>query len=70
MLQWDRIGISEEMDINEINTSKQCDNVTIGILKIYVLRMNHIFAMAVMTSWLRQRISRILLFFLLNKMIT
>ena len=38
------------MDINEINTSKECDNVTIGISKIYILRMNHIFAMAVMTS--------------------
>ena len=58
------------MDINEINTSKECDNVTIGISKIYILRMNRIFAMTVMTSRLRQRIFRILLFFLLNKMIT
>ena len=42
MLEQDRIGISEEIDVNETNASKECDNVTIGILKISILRMNHI----------------------------
>ena len=48
MLEFDRIDIPEGIDINKTNILKECDFVTIGILKIVVLSMNHIFVMAVM----------------------
>ena len=43
MLEYDKIDISEGIDINKTNASKICD-----VLKILVLNMNHIFAMVVM----------------------
>ena len=48
MLEFDRIDIPEGIDINKTNILKECDFVTIGILKIVVLSMNHIFVMVVM----------------------
>ena len=48
MLQYDRVNISEGIHVNKISASKECDVFTIGILKILLLRMNHIFAMVVM----------------------
>ena len=48
MLECDRIDISEGIDTNKTNASKECDFVTIGILKIFILSMSHIFAMVVM----------------------
>ena len=45
MLECERIDISEGIDINKINLSKECD---IDILKILVLNMNLIFVMGVM----------------------
>ena len=48
MLEFDRIDIPEGIDINKTNILKEWDLVTIGILKIVVLSMNHIFVMAVM----------------------
>ena len=48
MLEFDRIDIPEGIDINKTNILKECDFFTIGILKIVVLSMNHIFVMAVM----------------------
>ena len=48
MAECDRIDISEEIDINKTSASKECDIVTVGFLKILVLSMNDIFAMAVM----------------------
>ena len=48
MLEYDRIDISEGTDANKTNASKNVIFVTIGILKILVLNMNHVFAMAVM----------------------
>ena len=49
MLEYDRIDISEGIDINKTNASRQnVIFVTIGIFKILVLNMNHIFAMVVM----------------------
>ena len=39
MLEYDRIDISEGIDINKTNASKDCT------LKILILNMNHIFAM-------------------------
>ena len=49
MLEYDRIDTSERIDINITNASKK--NVIfaiICILKILILKMNHIFAMIVM----------------------
>ena len=43
MLEYDKIDISEGIDVNKTNLSKECD-----ILEILVLSMNHIFAMVVM----------------------
>ena len=45
MLECERIDISEGIDINKTNLSKECD---IDILKILVLNMNLIFVMGVM----------------------
>ena len=51
MLEYDRIDISEGIDVNKTNLSKYQKDVifvAIGILKILVLNMKNIFAMAVM----------------------
>ena len=54
MLKCIRIHISEGINVNKTNLSKECDvtivnvNVTIGISKILVLNMSLTFAMAVM----------------------
>ena len=48
MLEYERIDISEGIDVNKTNLSKNVIFITIGILKILVLNMNHIFAMVVM----------------------
>ena len=48
MLQYDRNDISEGTDVNKTNLSKNVIFATIGILKIFVLSMKHIFAMVVM----------------------
>ena len=43
MLEYDKIDISEGINVNKTSASKECDS-----LKILVLSMNHIFAMVVM----------------------
>ena len=48
MLEYERIDISEGIDVNKTNLSKQCDIFTIGILKILVLNTNLIFVMDAM----------------------
>ena len=48
MLEYDRIDVSEGIDVNKANSSKECDICHFDILKILVLNMNHIFAMVVM----------------------
>ena len=48
MLEYEKIDISEGIDVNKTNLSKECDICHFGILKILVLGMNHIFAMAAM----------------------
>ena len=45
MLEYERIDISEGIDANKTNLPNKLD---IGILKILVLSMNHIFAMVAM----------------------
>ena len=46
MLEYDRIDISEKITLTKQVHQKSVIFVTIGILKILVLSMNHIFAMA------------------------
>ena len=48
MLEYDRIDISEGLDVNKRNLSKDWIFLIIGILKMLVSSMNHIFVMAVM----------------------
>ena len=48
MLEYDRIGISEGIDINKKTYQKNVIFVTIGIFTMLVLNMSLIFAMVVM----------------------
>ena len=48
MLEYNRIDISDRIDVNKTNASKECDFVTVGILEVLLLGMSHIFAMVVM----------------------
>ena len=48
MLEYDRNDIWEGIDVNKTSLSKEWIFVAIGILKILLLSMNHIFAMVVM----------------------
>ena len=48
MLEYNRIDISERIDVNETSASKENEFVTIVVLKILVLGMNRIFVMVVM----------------------
>ena len=48
MLEYDRTDISEGIEANKINASKNVIFTIHGILKILILNMNHIFAMVVM----------------------
>ena len=48
MLEYDRIDVSEGIDVNKTNASRECDICIICVLKILVLSMNRIFAMVVM----------------------
>ena len=47
MIEYERIDISERIDVNETSLSKNVIFVTIGILKTLVLNMNRIFVIAV-----------------------
>ena len=48
MLEYDRIDISEEIDLKKQTHQKSAKFVIIGNLKILLLNMNHIFVMVVM----------------------
>ena len=48
MLEYDRIDISEGIDIDKTNGLKEFIFVIIGSLKILILNINHIFVMVVM----------------------
>ena len=47
MLEYDRIDISEGIDINKINASKECHICHYWYFKDIVLNMSQIFAMVV-----------------------
>ena len=48
MLEDNRIDISEGIDVNKTNASKECDISHFWYLNILVLSMSHIFVMVVM----------------------
>ena len=48
MQEYNKINISEGIDVNKTTASKECDICHFGILKILVSSVNHIFAMVVM----------------------
>ena len=48
MLEYDRIDISEGIDVNKTNLSKECDICHYWYFYIKTLNTNHIFAMVVM----------------------
>ena len=48
MLEYEQIDISEGIDVNKTNLSKECDICHYWYLKILVLNMNLIFVMGVM----------------------
>ena len=48
MLEYDRISISEGIDVNKTNASKECDICHYWYFKILVLSISHISAIAVM----------------------
>ena len=48
MLEYERIDISEEIDVNKTNLSKECDICHYWYFKILVLNMKLIFTMVVM----------------------
>ena len=48
MLEYDRIDVSEGIDVNKTNASKKCDICHYWYFLNKGLNMNHIFAMAVM----------------------
>ena len=48
MLEYKRIDISEGIDVNKTNLSKECDICHYWYFKILVLNMSLIFAMVVM----------------------
>ena len=48
MLEYNRIDISEGIDLKKTNPSKKCKIIIICTLKILVLNMGRIFAMVVM----------------------
>ena len=48
MLEYDRVDISEGIDVNKTNLSKECELCTTAFLKMLVLSTRSIFAMVVM----------------------
>ena len=70
MLKYDRIDISEGIDVNKTNLSKECDICHYWYLKILVLSMNHIFAMAATIKWKKLLVLIMLLLYMLKKVLT
>ena len=48
MLQYQKIDISEGIDINKTNASKECELCTIGFFKILDLNLKNMFVINVM----------------------
>ena len=67
MLKHGRVDISEEIDVNRTDRSKNVCFVIIGIFQIKTLIMDHIFVMVAMIYCKDQQILKILLLFILKK---
>ena len=48
MLPYQRIDVSEGIDVNKTSASKECDVVTIGFLKMLGLKLKNVFVINVM----------------------
>ena len=48
MLQYEKIDVSEGIDVNKTSASKECSFVTIGFLKILDLNLKNMFVINVM----------------------
>ena len=48
MLQYEKIDVSEGIDVNKTSASKECELVTIGFLKMLDLNLKNMFVMDVM----------------------
>ena len=70
MPEYDRIDISEGIDVSRTNKSKNVKFVIVGTLKILILYMNHIFLIAVMVYCKKLLVLIILLLFILKEMLT
>ena len=70
MLEYNRLDISEGIDVNKANASKNVIFVIIGILKILIVGTNHILATAVMIYCKKLLILMVLLLFMLMEVPT
>ena len=70
MLQYDRIDISEGIDLKKQTHQKSVKFAIIGTLKMLVLNMNHIFVMVVMVYYKKLLVLIILLLFMLKGVLT
>ena len=70
MLEYNRLDISEGIDVNKANASKNVIFVIIGILKILIVGANHILATAVMIYCKKLWILMVLLLFMLMEVPT
>ena len=70
MLEYNRLDISEGIDVNKANASKNVMFVIIGILKILIVGTNHILATAVMIYCKKLWILMVLLLFMLMEVPT
>ena len=70
MLEYNRLDISEGIDVNKANASKNVIFVIIGILKILIVGTNHILATAVMIYCKKLWILMVLLLFMLMEVPT
>ena len=69
MLEDNRIDISEGIDVNKTNASKECDISHFWYLKILVLSMSHIFVMVVMIYCKKPWVLMMLLLFMLKELL-
>ena len=67
MIEYERIDISERIDVDKTNKSKYVSFVIIGIFYIKILVMDHIFVMTAIIFLKNLEILKILLLFISKK---
>ena len=70
MLVYDRIDISERIDINKTNKSKECKICHYWYFKDISFKYEHIFVMVVMVYYKKLLVLITLLLFMLKEMLT